>query len=159
MRERDPVAAAPQDGPPPSAETRRASRVAAIPSPHLLAPEALLVAAFLATGGAVAALAKLDAAAAGPPAVAHRPRLAEPGCLAAALRRAPLPLSGTAKVRLAVEADGAVSSVELLSGATEPAVAAALGAAIAGCRFVPGADAAGNPLPLAHVLAIDFVAR
>jgi TonB family protein len=89
----------------------------------------------------------------------QKPRMAEPGCVQAAVR---LPrelvarLAGPVTVKFAVGTDGTVGLFEVVGQVPDRRVADALRSAIQSCRFLPGADAQGRKTRLWVVMPIRF---
>jgi protein TonB len=88
----------------------------------------------------------------------RRPAEAEPGCLRRSIR---LPselagyVSGPVTVKFAVGRDGSVGAVQIL-GQTDPRIAGAIQGALRACRWLPGADARGQPVSLWVILPLRF---
>jgi TonB family protein len=89
----------------------------------------------------------------------QKARMAEPGCVQAAVR---LPrdlanrLSGPVTVKFAVGVDGTVGLFQVMGEVPDRRVADALWSAIQSCRFIPGTDAQGRKTRLWVVMPIRF---
>jgi len=92
----------------------------------------------------------------------RKPRLAQAGCITGSLR-VPRDVAGlageSATVRFAVDAEGAPSRFQLLSGPADPRVGAAIWSAVQRCQFLPGTDAQGRPALLWLVVPLRFAAN
>jgi len=89
----------------------------------------------------------------------RRPQMAEPGCVQSAIRLprdAASRVSGPVTVRFAVGTAGEISLFQVLGDVPDPRIADALATAVRGCRFIPGADAAGTPTRLWVTMPIRF---
>jgi periplasmic protein TonB len=79
---------------------------------------------------------------------ARAPRLADPGCLRESLR---LPrdlqgfVSGPIDVRFAIQTDGSVTDLQVLTALPDPRIAEAISRAVSSCRWIVGADVQGRP--------------
>ncbi|WP_232287265.1 TonB family protein [Anaeromyxobacter dehalogenans] len=89
----------------------------------------------------------------------RKPNLQVPRCVQDAIR---LPrdarerVSGPVTVRFAVAKDGTVGLFQVMGDLPDRRVADAIWTAVRGCRFAPGADAAGKPTRLWVVMPIRF---
>ncbi|GAO04900.1 TonB family protein [Anaeromyxobacter sp. PSR-1] len=89
----------------------------------------------------------------------RKPNLLVPRCVQDAIR---LPrdarerVSGPVTVRFAVAKDGTVGLFQVMGDLPDRRVADAIWTAVRGCRFAPGADAAGKPTRLWVVMPIRF---
>ncbi|WP_232288410.1 hypothetical protein [Anaeromyxobacter sp. K] len=89
----------------------------------------------------------------------RKPVELDPGCVRRAIR---LPreltgfTSGPITVRVAVGGDGRVGRIELLSSVPDLRIAHAIEAAVRGCAWRGGADAAGRPVAIWVVMPIRF---
>jgi periplasmic protein TonB len=88
----------------------------------------------------------------------RKPAEAEPGCVARAVRLPPelAGFTSAITVRFAVLASGAVDRLEVLGDVPDRRIAAAVGRAVRGCRWRPGADVQGRPVAIWVVLPIRF---
>jgi TonB family protein len=89
----------------------------------------------------------------------RRPRVAEEGCVQRSIRLprdAASRITGPVTLRFAVGTGGEVSLFQVLGDVADPRVSDALANAVRGCRFLPGADAAGVPTRLWVTMPIRF---